>query len=341
MEIRGASFFNRGFEISGPVYLFLGILIFGASTAFVRRLTEIGAHHLIDGTNPISYLNILLAGNFCALIFLIGVYRRQWNLNFFKQYSGQEWLSLTAVGILNGAIAPLFVFKALSVTPVANVVLVGRLEPLLVLALSVWLLKERVSAVQILGTAIAFSGVGLTAALQPESAGVLHSVGTGEFLVVVAAIAFAGATLIIKTQLRQIPSGIISVSRAVGGTAVSFCLIAAGYDSHHLIGAFSPYLWQFMFLGGPIIFGLGQICWFTGIKNSAAADISLAGCFTPLAGIAAAYLILGEVPNFAQSMGGSAILAGLFLSQMGIAQQAKPAALPAIPAAPELGLQGV
>ncbi len=341
MEIRGASFSNRAFPIPGPVYLLLGILIFGASTAFVRRLTEIGAQHLIDGKNPISYLNILLAGNFCALIFLIGVYRQQWDINFFKQRSGQEWLSLTAVGVLNGAIAPLLIFKALSVTPVANVVLVGRLEPLLVLAFSVWLLKERVTIYQLFGTAIAFIGVGLTAALQPERAGIFCSVGAGEILVVAAAIAFAGATLIIKTQLSQIPSGIITVSRALGGTIVSFCLIAAGYDSHHLAGAFSPYLWQFMFLGGPIIFGLGQICWFTGIKNSAAAEISLAGCFTPLAGIAAAYLILGEVPNFAQSIGGSAILAGLFLSQIGIAQQAKPAAVPAIPAAPELGLQGV
>lgn len=346
MEIRGAYFSQGALKVPGQFYLFAGLLIFGTSTAFVRRLTEMGAHHLIDGRNPISYLNILLAGNFCALLFLIGVYRQQWNLKFFKQRSRFEGLSLTAVGLLNGAIAPLLIFKALSVTGVANVVLVGRLEPLLVLALSVWLLKERVTACQILGAAIAFSGVALTAALQQERAVVLHSVGTGEVLVVVAAIAFACATLIIKTQLRQIPSSIISVARAVGGTAVSFCLIAAGYDSHHLADAFSPCLWQYMLLGGPVMFGIGQICWFTGIKNSAPADISLAGCFTPVAGIVAAYFILGEVPNFAQSIGGSAILAGLFLSQMAIGQQAKPAAAvaalePAPEIAADLGLQGV
>ncbi|HIK28332.1 MAG: DMT family transporter [Oscillatoriaceae bacterium SKW80] len=332
MEIRRANFSNWALQIPGPVYLFLGIVIFGMSTAFVRRLTEMGAEH-------ISYLNISLAGNFCALIFMIAVYCRQWDISFFKQRGRREWLCLAAVGLLNGAIAPLLVFKALSMTPVANVVLVGRLEPLLVLVLSVWLLKERVTICQIIGTAIAFTGVGLTTALQTESAGIFYHVGKGEILVVGAAIAFASATLIIKTQLSQIPSGMISVSRAVAGTTVSFCLIAAGYDNHHLSDAFSPYLWQLMFLGGPIIFGLGQICWFTGVKNSAAADISLAGCFTPLAGVVAAYLILGEIPNFAQLIGGSVILAGLFLSQIGIVQQTKPVSVPGIPVTPKLSLQ--
>lgn len=41
------------------------------------------------------------------------------------------------------AIAPGLIFQALALTQVNNVVLVGRLEPPLTLALSVWLLRER------------------------------------------------------------------------------------------------------------------------------------------------------------------------------------------------------
>jgi drug/metabolite transporter (DMT)-like permease len=50
---------------------------------------------------------------------------------------------------------------------VNNVVLVGRLEPPLTLALSVWLLRERVSFWEVAGAIAAFVGVILTIILQP------------------------------------------------------------------------------------------------------------------------------------------------------------------------------
>jgi hypothetical protein len=42
------------------------------------------------------------------------------------------------------------------------------------------------------------------------------------------------------------------------------------------------------------------------------------GSFTPVMGIVAAYLILGEVPTRAQYIGGSVILIGLVIGQVGI-----------------------
>jgi hypothetical protein len=47
------------------------------------------------------------------------------------------------------------------------------------------------------------------------------------------------------------------------------------------------------------------------------------GSFTPIAGILAAYFILGEVPTQAQSIGGSIILLGLVLSQVGVYYQTR------------------
>jgi drug/metabolite transporter (DMT)-like permease len=48
---------------------------------------------------------------------------------------------------------------------------------------------------------------------------------------------------------------------------------------------------------------------------------SLAGSFTPIVGIIAAYLVLGEAPTLAQYIGGSLILVGILLSQVGICLQ--------------------
>ncbi len=43
--------------------------------------------------------------------------------------------------------------------------------------------------------------------------------------------------------------------------------------------------------------------------------------FSPLAEILAAYLILGEAPNMAQYIGGSIIMGGIILNQIGILRQ--------------------
>lgn len=39
----------------------LAIIIFAASSSVIRKLTELGAQHLIDGRNPISFYRYLLA----------------------------------------------------------------------------------------------------------------------------------------------------------------------------------------------------------------------------------------------------------------------------------------
>ncbi|MHC5732871.1 MAG: EamA family transporter, partial [Nostoc sp.] len=86
-----------------------------------------------------------------------------------------------------GAIAPGLIFQALALTNVNNVILVGRLELPLTLALSVWLLKERVSLWEFIGAVVAFVGVTLTILLQPPSEAMINmrglQLGLGELLV--------------------------------------------------------------------------------------------------------------------------------------------------------------
>src|SRR5919202_4402254 len=154
-------------QIPGRAYLMLAIIIFAASSSVVRKLTEIGAQHLIDGRNPISFCNILFAGNICALCLLIFIYRKQWNAQNLKHLSRTDWLGLSGVAILEGALAPALIFTALSLTMVNNVVLIGRVEPPLTLALSILLLRERVNRWVVIGAVASFIGVVLTILLQP------------------------------------------------------------------------------------------------------------------------------------------------------------------------------
>ncbi len=307
------------------------MLIFAASGAVTRKLTEIGAEHFIGDAyggkqrNPISLCNVLFVGNLCALILLILIYRRQWNKATLKQLSRKDWVSLTAVAILSGALAPGLIFQALALTGVNNVILVGRLEPPLTLALSVWLLRERVNIWEFIGAIAAFIGVILTIILQPPTDAVMNmggfGLGIGEILAALGSVAVAASTIIGKKHLSQIPLGIYSIFRTALGTVIFFLIALILYGSDHFADVLSPFLWQWMFLYGGLIVVVGQSFWIKGLKTATISMASLVSSFSPIAGILAAYLILGEAPTLPQYIGGSVILVGIFLSQVGTWRQ--------------------
>ena len=314
---------NKIFDrIPGRGYLILAILIFAAANSVIRRLTELGAENLIDGRNPISFCNVLFVGNLCALLALIFIYGRQWQVSNLKQLKNTDWLGLLAVAILSGALAPSLIFLALEKTAVNNVVLVGRIEPPLALALSVLILRERVNRWVLAGAVISFLGVALTIVLQPVKPDMLQMgglmVGRGELMAAGGAIALATSTIISKIKLRQIPLGIFTIFRTATGTAIFWVVVVKLYGIGHFMDAFTPFLWQWMLIYGAIIVVGGQLCWFQGLKTTTAADVSLASSFSPLAGILAAYFLLGEVPTTAQYIGGSIIILGIVLNQIGV-----------------------
>ncbi|MBE9125491.1 MULTISPECIES: DMT family transporter [unclassified Coleofasciculus] len=317
-----ANIFTR---IPGRAYLLLSVLIFAAANSVTRRLTEIGEQNPINGRNPISFCNVLFVGNLCALAALILVYGRQLNFQSLKQLSKKDWLGLIGVATLSGALAPALIFMALDLTAVNNVVLIGRIEPPLILALSILLLGERVNFWVIVGAIVAFVGVALTVLLQESGETMMpmmgFQVGLGELLAAGGAISSAIATLISKVTLRNIPLGIFSIIRTLIGTIIFFVVVLVLFKPSHFIDVFSPLLWQWMLIYGAVIVVGGQLCLFAGLKKSTASEVSLANSFSPIAGILAAYLILGEVPTAAQYMGGAAIVVGIILNQVGVVRQ--------------------
>lgn len=311
--------FNR---IPGRAYLLIAILIFASANAVIRKLTDLGAQNLIDGRNAISFCNVLFVGNLCALIALIAIYGKQWNVESLKRLSWTDWLGLTGVAILSGALAPALTFMALDLTMVNNVVLIGRIEPPLILALSILLLGERVNKWVIAGAVVSFVGVSLTVLLQTPATDMVNmggfQIGRGELFAAAGAIALAFSTIISKVKLRQIPLGIFSIYRMAMATFLFFVVVLVLFEPGHFVDVFSPFLWQWMLIYGMVIVVGGQLCWFKGLKATGAGDVSLASSFSPIAGILAAYFILGEAPTMAQYIGGAVIIGGIVLNQIGV-----------------------
>ncbi|MEM9485655.1 MAG: DMT family transporter, partial [Cyanobacteria bacterium P01_F01_bin.116] len=305
------------------VYLLLAIAIFGAANAVTRKLTDLGELNLIDGRNPISFCNVLFVGNLCALILLAITYAREWRRPVLQQLKWQDWLSMTVVAILGAAIVPTLIFTALAITPVNNVILISQIDTPLVLALSVWILGDRVNKWVIAGAVLSFVGVALTVLIQPPGTEMVSmtagmAIGRGAIFTLIAAVIKAIANLASKISLRDIPLGIFSVFRMFVGTVFFFGATLILYGPEHFMDVGSPFLWQWMLFYAAIIVVAGQTFWFNGLKRSNASEVSFATAFNPIVGILSAFFLLGEVPTLGQYIGGIVILGGIALNQIGV-----------------------
>ncbi len=321
------SFFQKLNHIPSSIYLWMALILGAASSSVTRKIIEIGENHLIDGRNPISLCNVLFVGNICALAVMLLIFYPQLNPTRLKQFTRKDWISLAVVAILSGAIEPALIFAALDNTNVTNVVLIGRLEPPVTLALSIWLLKSPVDIWTISGSIISFVGVAITALLASSQSnitmmgGLIH-LGKGELQVAIASILLALATILSKSKLHQVPVGFFSLFRTTIGTIIFFVLAYYLYGSQHFADAFFPFLWGWMLLYGAVIVAAGQLFSFAGLKNASVAEITLTNSVQPLAAIAFAYLILQEIPTSPQYWGGFVILIGIVLGAIGNLRQA-------------------
>jgi drug/metabolite transporter (DMT)-like permease len=319
-------------RIPSPVYLWVATLIFAASNSVTRRIIEIGNNHLVNGRNPISLCNVLFVGNICAFLVMMSIFYPDWKPRQLKNLTRGDWISLSVIAILSGAIAPALIFAALDQTNVTNVVLIGRLEPPITLALSVWLIGSRVNAWTVAGSLVCFAGVAVTAFLGSSGQMVRMmgglQLGKGELFVALAAVILAVATVISKLRLQSISLGIFSSYRTAVGTIIFFILANILYGSEHFAEAFSPFLWGWMLIYATVIVVTGQLCWLAGSRKVTSAETNLASSCNPIAAILMAYLILGEVPSISQYIGGSIILVGIVLSIIGTLRQMKTAAKP-------------
>ena len=308
----------------GRIYLWIAILIFAAAAPVVARLVEIGQAHLIHGRNPISFCNLLFAGNLVAALTLFAVNQREWRPSRMRRLSGRQWLIQTVLALTSGAIAPAMMITAISRTSVTNIVLIETIEIPLVMLLAWIFYREKSSGTAVVGALCAVTGVATTLFLQmdasPESMAAARmgsGVGSGEVFAAAATVLLVCGAEIGRKQLQSIPLGIFSVYRNLLGALFFLGIGLYLFGIKHFADVFSPVLWGWMILYGGVVVACGQLSWFAGIKRVRPADIATASSFSPVAGVLFAALILGEVPMPAQLIGGGIILAGIALALWG------------------------
>ena len=314
--------FLRSVSQSRHSYLWIGTLVSAASSALTRKLNLIGHDHLIDGRNPISLCNILFVGNLFALIVMVSLFSKDWKWEEVKKIRSRDWLSLSVIGLISGALVPALVFTALDQTNVTNVVIIGRLEVPISLAFNIFILGIQINRYTFFGAIASLIGVIVTAFLSPHTVAAMMSsesfgMGQGELLVGISAILLAIANLLTRIYLKTVPLGILSVVRTGVGTIVFFIMAQVLYGPHHFIDVFSPFLWRWVMIYSLIIVVIGQLCSFNAQKKSTFAELTLATAIHPMVSILMAFIILGEFPKIPQFVGGGILLVGVILSAIG------------------------
>ncbi|MEM8797061.1 MAG: DMT family transporter [Pseudomonadota bacterium] len=298
----------------GMLFVWIAVIIFASANSIVLLLFDVGAQYPVDGwRNPISFCNVLFAGNVCACLTMIAVYRKEWTRENLSKITKSDWASLIFLAIITGALVPSLMFLALTNSTVTNTILVGRIEPLILIALSIFMLREKPDFWPTLGAVVCFGGVALTFFL--ESAGSGFAIGKGELQAAAAAAFTSLATVIAKVRLKNISLGIFTVVRTGLGAIIFFWVTVYLLTFEHFIDLTSPLLWQLMVIYGAVIVVGGQYCWFYGIKRAKTSEVSLASSFTPIAGVAFAFVLLGEVPSSAVLIGGVVIVLGIMVGQ--------------------------
>ncbi len=312
------------------ILLWVSILIFSAGSSIVAKLGLLGAHHLVEGRNPVSFCNVLFAANIIAGVTLLIIHRKSWTASELRKIKGSEWVHMVIIAILSGVISPSLFFIGLMLTEVINVVLISTLDIPLALFFAWLILKERSNFGTILSASITLLGIILTfylhqiAYMPMEMKMTMINIGegpvahflarlpkSGELCIAAATIIGVISTVYSRKVLDTVSIGIFSVFRMIIGAIIFFFIVIIMLGWVHFIDIFNPFLLRWMLVYGIGILALGLFFWYKGMQSSTSADLTIANSFSPVAGIAFAYFILGEIPQLGQVIGGAVIILGI------------------------------
>ncbi|MEL7259390.1 MAG: DMT family transporter, partial [Pseudomonadota bacterium] len=291
------------------------VIVYAASNPIVTQLVRIGEANLIDGTrNAITFTNLFVLASLISLVPLALLNKRDLTKENTKNLTRRQWIFLSVSALLSSALTPGLFFYALEHTTVTNMVLVGRIEPL-VFILATWVfLRERLNIWAFIAGLVAMLGALVILGFGQEAS---ITLGKGELATLGATLTYTASSLVARVGLKQIPFGLFIVFRTVIGTTLYFGFTAYmfGFDSYRDL--FAPILlsWVWVYVGIVII--LGQLLWGFALKHASAGDMSMATSFSPLIAIMIAMVLLGEDPGAGLIPGAAIMLFAIILGQCG------------------------
>jgi drug/metabolite transporter (DMT)-like permease len=212
-------------------------------------------------------------------------------------------------GLLFG-IEFVLIYRGLLYTTASRAVVFLYTAPFFVALGSRRFLGERLTAMQWGGLALSFLGVAV--AIGVPQANVDATVLLGDAMLIGGGALWAATTLIVKAT----PLGRVPPEKALGyqvGLSIPILGLAALIGGERIVAMPGPLTIGLMAYQAVWVVGLTFMIWFTLVRTYSASKLSAFTFITPLFGVAAGYLIMGDDLTLAFGAAALLVIAGLYL----------------------------
>ena len=212
---------------------------------------------------------------------------------------------LVYIGIAGTVFADLLYFFALTKIPVINAVLIGHMQPIFIILIGFFILKEdKLTRFDYAGILImVIAGVLVTTKTVGNFSEM--RLGTmGDIYVVMATVAWSTTAIVMRKYLRGLNAGVVTFYRY---TIASAIFIAYLFLTSSLVLA---NIYQVLV---GLVVGVGTILYYEGLKRIKAAQVSALELSTPFFAAIFAFLILRELVTVMQISGIVLLVVGILL----------------------------
>ncbi len=211
----------------------------------------------------------------------------------------QQLSTAVYIGIAATVFADLLYFFALTQIPVVNAVIIGHMQPIFIIFIGLFILKEEVlTRFDYVGIVLMMIGGVLVTTATVQNLFLLQLGTWGDVLVVCATIAWSTTALAMKKYLSAVPATVI--------TAYRYCTASVIFLVYTLLNGRVVISNKYQLLVGFIVV-VGTVLYYEGLKRIKTAHASAIELTTPFFAAIIGFLLLGEGVTLMQ-VGGIVLL---------------------------------
>ncbi|MHC4570983.1 MAG: DMT family transporter [Planctomycetota bacterium] len=220
----------------------------------------------------------------------------------------RQFSTLVFMAVAGTLFADLMYFLALTMIPVINAVLIGHMQPIFIVLIGFFILKEdKLTRFDYLGIFIMIIAAILVTTKTPANLSALKLGTRADILVLLATLAWATMAIVMRKYLRQLDAGVITFYRF---SIASVVLVT------YLLFTSSLVLSNIYQILIGIVVGTGTILYYESLKRIKAAQTSALELSTPFFAVLFALFVLGEMVTIMQVAGIVLLVVGVcFLSK--------------------------
>jgi drug/metabolite transporter (DMT)-like permease len=284
--------------MKGTTIALVSCMFLSLEPIFSKELLNYGIQPMVLAALTSVFATIIL-------FFILEVEHRVWEVFSLKR---REYIVLLAVGIVSGVIAQFLYVSGLNGSTATNSILLTRLNSLLIAMFGVVLLGEKLRWNHVIGAVLMVIGI-VIIATRNFTVSVRPTQGDG--LLLLAAVCWAIANILMKKYLSHVPPEVIVIGY-YGFSGVALTIASAT----QMAWVFTPTM--IMYLAGLVILVslIGRYLWYFSLEHTSAANVGLASLSIPLFGVVYAVTLLGESPQLHQVLGGTLIFIGLVVIEI-------------------------